>query len=80
MALQRIDPCQRRRVQGRLAAVGPADDVVGGFRPDEGIGISIVIFDAIADGSFRLGDAFANTAANTVGGDLPDPAPGQIQP
>ncbi len=73
-------PRQRRHLQNRSAAVDFADDVVGGFGPDEPLRVSIVVFDVSVDGAFELRHAGKHPATDPLGGDLAEPALDPVQP
>ena len=71
---------QRGHFQGRSAAVDLEDDVVRGFCPDERFRVGIVVFDVVVDGAFELRHAGESAAADTLCGDLPEPALDKVQP
>ena len=71
---------QRRHLQSRPPAVHLEDDVVGGFRPDEGPGICVIVFDVVFDGTPEFRYAFEDATTNTIRGDFSEPALDQIQP
>lgn len=73
-------PRERGHFQRRSAAIDLEDDVVRGFCPDERHRIGIVVFDVVVDGAFKFRHAREDTPANTLRGDLSEPALDEVQP
>jgi hypothetical protein len=54
--------------------------LVGGFGPDEGFGMTVVVFEVVADGVFQFAGAAMDAAAQLFFGEACEPALDQVEP
>jgi len=64
-----------RSFRGYWEAVEPFKDLIGGFCPDEGFGVPVMIGDVAPDGVVEVGDGFADAAPNAPPRDGGEEAP-----
>jgi hypothetical protein len=56
------------------------EDYPCGLCPDEGLGVCVVVFEVVHDGSVQLGNAFEDAAADEFSGDLGEEALDHVEP
>lgn len=56
------------------------DDLVGFFRPDEGLRIGVVVSDVLHDGGFEVGNAVEYASSDALAGDFRGPALDEVEP
>ena len=65
------------RIEGAAFFV---EDDVGGFGPDEGLGVGVVRTEVVLDGGLQVGDAGEGAAPDALPRDLGEEALDQIEP
>ncbi len=56
------------------------DDGAGGCRPDEGLGVGVVVFEIIVDRALEVDDGVEHAAPDALSSDLGEEALDQIEP
>lgn len=56
------------------------EDLFGGFGPDEGFGVGIVVFEVLVNGRFEFGDGGEDAATDALLGDQAEEALDLIEP